>query len=308
MPSEAPHVPPAGPEPTPPRAACTPAHPCCRLSSIPACTEPTHRQPLHGRTVQPCVLFRGQWVCRQPGAGRRLLGLHRQRPHTMRERLQSRGAARLSPKPGLGEALRCWGCPKGIWLIQRQWGTAWPGSTAPHGKGRVRIRLAGAGRAGMLTVAAGEHRCPGTALAGTMGCGVLWPAPDPDSQWVSSTLGTPPPPPSPPALAACRVSPSSSLGIKKFPFFLRKIKKSQRSLRWLLKAAFKLLHPGPRGQPCCCCSTVTQAATAIDFEVQISPLPGAGSARGLGVRSTRRCAGHGASIPQKVPWDSGNGL
>lgn len=40
----------------------------------------------------------------------------------------------------------------------------------------------------------------------------------------------------------------SSLWFGKFPFY--KKKKLQRSPRCLLKAAFKLLHSGPRGQPC----------------------------------------------------------
>lgn len=41
----------------------------------------------------------------------------------------------------------------------------------------------------------------------------------------------------------------SAPGIKKFPF-LKKKPKSQQSPRCLLKAVFKLVAPGPRGQPC----------------------------------------------------------
>lgn len=43
----------------------------------------------------------------------------------------------------------------------------------------------------MLTVAVGEHRRPGMALVGTMGCWVIWLALAPGFQWVSSTLGAP---------------------------------------------------------------------------------------------------------------------
>ena len=58
------------------------------------------------------------------------------------QRLQSWGAAWLSPNAGLGETPRCWvlGLLGGIRLKQCQRRKAQPGSVAPRGKGRVRIR------------------------------------------------------------------------------------------------------------------------------------------------------------------------
>lgn len=76
-PSTAPGVPPAGLELTP---RCSPSRrPSLLLASPrPRLWGPNHQQPSHSRAAWHHVLFGGQRLCQQPGAGRRLLALRRQ--------------------------------------------------------------------------------------------------------------------------------------------------------------------------------------------------------------------------------------